>query len=178
MQGVNKAFILGRLGNDPEAITFQDGNMITNLSVATGETWTDRNGQKQESTQWHRIRLNGKLAELGMRMLAKGSQVYIEGSIKTRKWMDKNNQSQYVTEVHAEKMEILTFLKPFNDNSLSNNQPQNAIGQQSQSLPDWNNQANQVNQSNQPMVSTNNRQQPQSITTYNTNSEPFPDIPF
>ena len=171
MQGVNKAFILGRLGNDPEAITFQDGNMITNLSVATSETWTDRNGQRQESTQWHRIRLNGKLAELGMRMLAKGSQVYIEGALKTRKWMDKNNQAQYVTEVHAERMEILTFLKPLNDSSSANTQPSSNVGQQPQNLPAWNNQVNQP-------ITPNTSQQPQSITTHNTNNEPFPDIPF
>ncbi|OBX56719.1 hypothetical protein A9Z61_11225 [Moraxella osloensis] len=177
MKGVNKAFILGHLGNDPEAITFQDGNMITNLSIATSEVWTDRNGQRQESTQWHRIRLNGKLAELGMRMLAKGSQVYIEGSLKTRKWMDKNNQPQYVTEVHAEKMEILTFLKPFNDNSLASNQPQNAVGQQTQNLPVWGDQANQVNQLNKSMV-TNTHQQPQSSTVNNTNNDTYPDIPF
>lgn len=177
MKGVNKAFILGHLGNDPEAITFQDGNMITNLSIATSEVWTDRNGQRQESTQWHRIRLNGKLAELGMRMLAKGSQVYIEGAIKTRKWLDKNNQPQYVTEVHAEKMEILTLLKPLNDNSLSSNQPQNANGQRPQNLPDWGNQANQANQSSQPMV-TNIHQQPQSSMVNNMNNDPYPDIPF
>lgn len=177
MRGINKAIILGNLGNDPQPVTFQDGNMIANLSIATSETWTDRNGNQQESTQWHKIRLSGKLAEIAMRMLAKGSQVYIEGSLKTRKWMDKNNQPQYVTEVHAEKMEILTFLKPFNDNSLSSDQTQPVIGQQPQSLPNWNNQANQVNQSNQPRVN-NTRQQPQSITKYNTNNDTFPDIPF
>ena len=108
MKGINKAIILGNLGADPQQVTFQDGGMIANLSIATSENWTDRNGNPQESTQWHKVRLSGKLAELGMRLLAKGSQVYVEGPIKTRKWVDKNNQTQYTTEIYAEKMELLS----------------------------------------------------------------------
>lgn len=111
MRGINKAIILGNLGADPQAVTFQDGNTIVNLSIATSESWTDRSGNPQENTQWHKVRLSGKLAEIGLRMLAKGSQVYVEGSIKTRKWTDKNNQPQYITEIYAEKMEIITFTK-------------------------------------------------------------------
>lgn len=108
MKGINKAIILGNLGADPQQVTFQDGGMIANLSIATSENWTDRNGNPQESTQWHKVRLSGKLAELGMRLLAKGSQVYVEGPIKTRKWVDKNNQTQYTTEIYAEKFELLS----------------------------------------------------------------------
>lgn len=114
MKGINKAIILGNLGADPQQVTFQDGGMIANLSIATSENWTDRNGNPQESTQWHKVRLSGKLAELGMRLLAKGSQVYVEGPIKTRKWVDKNNQTQYTTEIYAEKFELLSGGKSLN----------------------------------------------------------------
>lgn len=107
MKGINKVFILGNVGADPEAITFQDGGMITNFSVATSESWTDKSGQRQQSTQWHRIKLSGYLADLGMRMLTKGSKVYIEGSIHTRKWNDDKGMAQYITEIHAKKMELL-----------------------------------------------------------------------
>ncbi|BFL71291.1 single-stranded DNA-binding protein (plasmid) [Moraxella osloensis] len=120
MKGINKAIILGNLGTDPQQVTFQDGGMIANLSIATSENWTDRNGNPQESTQWHKVRLSGKLAELGMRLLAKGSQVYVEGPIKTRKWVDKNNQTQYTTEIYAEKMEIITSAKQNNDAQAPN----------------------------------------------------------
>lgn len=108
MKGINKAIILGNLGADPQQVTFQDGSMIANLSIATSENWTDRNGNPQENTQWHKVRLSGKLAELGIRLLTKVSQVYIEGQIKTRKWVDKNNQTQYTTEIYAEKFELLS----------------------------------------------------------------------
>ncbi len=107
MKGINKVFIIGNVGADPEAITFQDGSMITNFSVATSESWTDKSGQRQQSTQWHRIKLSGYLAELGMRILIKGSKVYIEGSIHTRKWNDDKGITQYITEIHVKKMELL-----------------------------------------------------------------------
>lgn len=108
IKGINQAIILGTLGAEPQQVNFQDGNFIVNLSVATSDTWTDRNGNPQESIQWHKVRLSGKLAESGMRLLAKGSQVYVEGPIKTRKWVNKNNQTQYTTEIYAEKMELLS----------------------------------------------------------------------
>lgn len=108
MKGINKVFILGNVGADPEAITFQNGGMVTNFSVATSEKWTDKqSGEKRETTEWHRIKLSGYLADLGMRMLTKGSKVYIEGSIHTRKWNDDNGMAQYITEIHAKKIELL-----------------------------------------------------------------------
>lgn len=120
MKGINKAIILGNLGADPQQVTFQDSGMIANLSIATSENWTDRSGNPQESTQWHKVRLAGKLAEVGLQMLSKGSQVYIEGSIRTRKWTDKNNQTQYTSEIYADKMEIITYAKQNNDAQATN----------------------------------------------------------
>lgn len=135
MKGINKVFILGTLGADPQPFTFQDGNTIANLSLATSEKWNDRNGQPQETTQWHKIKLSGKLAEIALSMLAKGAEVYIEGSLKTRKWVDKNNQTQYITEILGDKMEIITSPKQLHTqakDSLHTNQNtslNNAMGQ-------------------------------------------------
>ncbi|MFW2178477.1 MULTISPECIES: single-stranded DNA-binding protein [unclassified Moraxella] len=107
MKGINKAIIIGNLGADPEGVSFADGGMITNFSIATSEVWTDNNGNRQENTQWHKIRLNGKLADLGLRFLKKGSKVYVEGAIKTRKWNNDKGVARYITEIHAERFEVL-----------------------------------------------------------------------
>jgi len=101
MRGVNKVILVGTLGRDPEVKYAANGNAITNLSVATSEQWTDKNtGQKQEKTEWHRVVLFGKLAEIAGQYLRKGSQVYLEGKLQTRKWQDQNTgQDRYTTEV-------------------------------------------------------------------------------
>jgi single-strand DNA-binding protein len=107
VRGVNKAIIVGTLGRDPEVRYSANGNPIANLSVATSEQWNDRNsGERQEKTEWHRVVIFGKLAEIAGQYLNKGSQVYLEGKIQTRKWQDQNSgQDRYSTEI---------VLDPFN----------------------------------------------------------------
>lgn len=112
MRGVNKVIIVGTLGADPDIKYAANGNAIANLSVATSEEWNDKNtGQKQQKTEWHRVVIFGKLAEIAGAYLAKGSQVYLEGKLQTRKWQDQNGQDRYATEVvlsgYDGKMEML-----------------------------------------------------------------------
>lgn len=105
---VNKAIIVGNLGADPDVRTTQSGQMVATLSIATSDSFTDKQGQRQERTEWHRVVVWGKLAELAQRYLAKGRKVYVEGRIQTRKWTDQNTgQDRYSTEVVARE---LTFL--------------------------------------------------------------------
>ena len=100
MAGINKVILVGNLGAKPEVKYASNGNAISNLSVATSESWTDKNtGQKQERTEWHRVSLFGKLAEIAGQYLDKGSKVYVEGKLQTRKWQDQNGQDRYTTEV-------------------------------------------------------------------------------
>lgn len=114
MASVNKVIIVGRLGNDPEVRQFQNGGGVTNISVATSESWTDKNtGEKREQTEWHRVALFNRLGEIAAQYLRKGSLVYIEGSLNTRKWQDANGQDRYSTEIRANNM---TMLDSRNDN--------------------------------------------------------------
>ena len=107
MAGINKAIIVGRLGNDPEIRYSQQGAAIVNLSIATSEEWFDKtSGEKRERTQWHRIVVFGKLGEICEKFLAKGRQVYIEGRIQTRDY-DKDGQKHYITEIVATTVEFL-----------------------------------------------------------------------
>lgn len=100
MAGVNKVIILGRLGKDPEARSFQNGGKVVNLRVATSERYKDREGNQQERTEWHSIAIfNEKLGEIAERYLRKGSEVYVEGQLETRKWQDKEGQERYTTEI-------------------------------------------------------------------------------
>ncbi len=103
-RGVNKAIIVGNLGADPQVRYMPSGSAVTNLSVATTDTWKDRQtGQPQEVTEWHRITLYNRLAEIAGQYLRKGSKVFIEGSLRTRKWQDKSGQERYTTEIIANK---------------------------------------------------------------------------
>lgn len=107
-KGINKAIIIGNLGQDPEARVMSSGSSITNLSIATSESWTDKNtNQRQERTEWHRVVLFNRLAEVAAQYLRKGSKVYIEGSIRTRKWQDQSGQDRYSTEIVASNMQML-----------------------------------------------------------------------
>ena len=100
MKGINKVILVGHLGGDPEVRTTQGGNAMANLNVATSESWTDKNThQKMEKTEWHKVVLFGKLAELAGQYLKKGSKVYLEGKLQTRKWQDQQGQDRYTTEV-------------------------------------------------------------------------------
>ena len=100
MAGINKVILVGNLGAKPEIKYASNGNAISNLSIATSESWTDKStGQKQERTEWHRVSLFGKVAEIAGQYLDKGSKVYLQGKLQTRKWQDQNGQDRYTTEV-------------------------------------------------------------------------------
>ena len=108
MAGINKVIIVGFLGNDPDVRTMPNGELVVNISVATSERWTDKNsGEKKEVTEWHRIVLYRRLAEIADQYLTKGSQVYIEGRLKTRKWQDSNGQDRYTTEIQGDNLQML-----------------------------------------------------------------------
>lgn len=108
MASVNKVILVGNLGKDPETKYLPSGDAVTNFSIATTESWKDKSsGEKKESTEWHRISTFGKLAEICGEYLKKGSAVYIEGSIKTRKWQDKEGIDRYSTEIKADRMQML-----------------------------------------------------------------------
>lgn len=108
MRGVNKVIIIGNLGADPEVKQFQNGGNVTSISVATSEKWNDKQtGEPREQTEWHRISLYNKLGEIAAQYLRKGSSVYIEGSLRTRKYQDQNGQDRYITEIRADQMQML-----------------------------------------------------------------------
>ena len=107
MASVNKVILVGNLGRDPEVRYMPDGGAITNVSIATTDIWKDKSGEKQEKTEWHRVVFFSKLAEIAGEYLKKGSQVYIEGRLQTRKWQDKDGQEKYMTEVVADRMQML-----------------------------------------------------------------------
>ena len=107
-RGVNKVILVGNLGNDPETRAFPSGDMVTNITLATSETWKDKQtGQPQERTEWHRVVFHRRLAEIAGEYLHKGSKVYIEGSLKTRKWQGQDGQDRYTTEIVAREMQML-----------------------------------------------------------------------
>src|SRR2546429_4369145 len=108
MASVNKVILIGNLGRDPETRYSPDGAAITNVSVATTSQWKDKNtGEKREETEWHRVAFFGRLAEIAGEYLKKGSPVYIEGRLRTRKWQDKDGQDRYTTEIVADVMQML-----------------------------------------------------------------------
>lgn len=107
MVSVNRAILVGNLGRDPELRYLPNGDAVANFSIATTETWKDKEGNKQEATEWHRISFFGRLAEVCGQYLKKGSAVYIEGSIRTRKWTDSEGQDRYSTEIRGDRMQML-----------------------------------------------------------------------
>ena len=108
MKGINKVIIVGNLGADPDSRAMPSGNAVTNISVATSESWNDRDtGEKQEKTEWHRVVFFNRLAEIAAQYLNKGSQVYVEGKLQTRKWEDKEGNERWTTEVVANQMQML-----------------------------------------------------------------------
>lgn len=107
-RGVNKVILIGNLGNDPDTRYMPSGGAVSNFSLATSESWKDKStGEKKERTEWHRIVTFGRLGEIAAEYLNKGSQVYIEGSLRTRKWKDREGVDRYTTEVVAGKLEML-----------------------------------------------------------------------
>lgn len=107
-RGVNKVILIGHLGADPETRAMPSGSSVANLRIATTESWRDKqSGEQQERTEWHRVALFGRLAEIASEYLRKGSQVYIEGSLRTRKWQDKQGNERYSTEIIGSEMQML-----------------------------------------------------------------------
>ena len=118
MRGVNKVILVGVLGKDPETKTFANGGSLTQFSIATSEAWADKTtGERKEQTEWHNIVLQNKLGEIAQQYLRKGSKVYIEGSLNTRKWTDQNGQDRYTTQIKGQQMQML-------DSANGNNQQQ------------------------------------------------------
>ncbi|BCN92596.1 single-stranded DNA-binding protein [Thiomicrorhabdus immobilis] len=197
MRGVNKVILVGTLGADPEVKYAANGNAIANLSVATSEEWNDKNtGQKQQKTEWHRVSMFGKLAEIAGQYLKKGSQVYLEGKLQTRKWQDQNGQDRYTTEVVLSgfdgTMQMLgggnrqggdaSFDQGFNQAPMGGmggqapmGQPQGGFNQQPRQ------QANPMGQQNvAPMGGMGGQQpaQPQRAPAYAPNDFDDDDVPF
>ena len=108
MASINKVILIGNLGKDPETRYAPSGDAICNITLATTDTWRDKaSGEKREATEWHRVVFFGKLAEIAGQYLRKGSSVYVEGSLRTRKWQDKDGQDRYTTEIRADEMKML-----------------------------------------------------------------------
>jgi single-strand DNA-binding protein len=108
MASVNKVILVGNLGRDPETRYMPNGEAVTNVTIATSDSWTDKtSGEKKEATEWHRVTFYRRLAEVAGEYLKKGSQIYVEGKLRTRKWQDKDGQDRYTTEVIAEVMQML-----------------------------------------------------------------------
>ena len=107
-RGVNKVILVGNLGKDPETRYMPSGSAVTNLTLATSESWKDKqSGEQQERTEWHKVAMFGRLAEIAAEYLRKGSQVYIEGKLRTRKWQDKEGKDRWTTEIVADEMQML-----------------------------------------------------------------------
>lgn len=154
-RGVNKVILVGNLGNDPEVRYMPNGDAVANLSLATSESWKDQQGQVQERTEWHRLTMYRRLAEVAGQYLQKGSQIYVEGKLHTRKWQDQQGQDRYTTEVIVENMQMLggrevgsgNQQRPQgNQQSRQQGAPQNAGGYQQRSQSQGSGQPPQRNQ--------------------------------
>lgn len=148
MASVNKVILVGNLGADPEVRKFDNGGMIATISIATSDKWTDKQtGEAKEHTEWHRIIFNDRLAEIVSQYLRKGASVYVEGSLRTRKWTDNNGIDRYSTEVRANSMQMLGSRS---DNGTYNNNYNNANKQPNKPDPAY----NQQNTNNQASYHT------------------------
>ena len=138
---MSNVIVVGTLGKDPETKTFPNGGSLTQFSMATSESWTDKStGEKKEQTEWHRIVLSNRLGEIAQQYLRKGSKVYIEGSLRTRQWTDQNGQERYTTEIRGEQMQMLDSPRAenqsnynqggYNQNQQGFNQKQGGYGGQ------------------------------------------------
>ncbi|GAA0856450.1 single-stranded DNA-binding protein [Aliiglaciecola litoralis] len=116
-KGVNKVILVGNIGQDPEVRYMPNGNAVANLSLATSESWKDQQGQMQERTEWHRLTMYRRLAEIAGEYLRKGSQIYVEGKLQTRKWQDQQGQDKYTTEIIVDQMQMLGGRGGQGDNS-------------------------------------------------------------
>ncbi len=137
MASVNKVILVGNLGQDPEVKYMPSGGAVTNISIATTDTWKDKaTGEKKDKTEWHRVVFFNRLAEIVGEYLRKGSTVYVEGNLRTRKWQDQNGQDRYTTEIVAREMQMLGG-KPGGSSDFQQNQsaPQGQASAQGQAAP-------------------------------------------
>ncbi len=125
MAGVNKVIIVGRLGKDPETRTIGNGGTVATITVATSENWVDKEGHKQERTEWHRVVAWGKLAEICGKHLSKGRQVYVEGRLQTRSWEDQQGQKKYSTEIVASTVQFLGSASERSENTSTSRENDN-----------------------------------------------------
>src|SRR3954470_5682113 len=125
MASVNKVILVGNLGRDPETRYTTGGDAVTNIRLATTDTWQDKNGEKQEKTEWHSIVFYGRQREIASEYLKKGRQIYVEGRLQTRKWQDKEGQDRYTTEIVADRMQMLGSRAGGSD-SMSGGEPRAA----------------------------------------------------
>ena len=136
-RGINKVIIVGNLGADPETRYMPSGSAVTNLSVATSEQWKDKqSGEQKERTEWHKVAMFNRLAEIAAEYLRKGSQVYIEGKLRTRKWQDKDGNDRWTTEVVADEMQMLGGRSGGSCGSASMNQDPGPASAPAQPGPD------------------------------------------
>jgi single-strand DNA-binding protein len=135
-KGINKVILVGNLGQDPETRSFPDGGSVTNISIATSESWKDKQtGQQQERTEWHKVVFKNRLAEIAAQYLRKGSKVYVEGSLRTRKWTNQQGQEQYTTEIHAREMQMLDSRSESGNTNNAQSAPQSPQQQAPQPAP-------------------------------------------
>lgn len=179
-RGINKVILLGHLGRDPEVKYMPNGNAVANITIATSESWKDKNtGQQQDRTEWHRVVIFGKLAEIAGQYLKKGSLVYIEGQLQTRKWTDQSGQDRYTTEIVVNMQGTMQMLdrKGSNDNSgdFGSSQDYGYQGQQQQPQQSYGNQGG--SNQNYQQSRNNTQQQPaqQAAPTFDDFDD---DIPF
>lgn len=126
-RGINKVILVGNLGADPETRYMPNGNAVTNVSIATSDSWKDKQtGEQQERTEWHRVVFFNRLGEIAGEYLKKGSKIYVEGAIRTRKWQDKNGQDRYSTEIVASEMQMLDSRGSAGDYSQDSSQASSA----------------------------------------------------
>lgn len=197
-RGVNKVILVGNLGQDPEVRYMPNGNAVANVTLATSENWKDQQGQQQERTEWHRVVMFRRLAEIAGEYLRKGSKVYIEGKLQTRKWQDQQGQDRYTTEIVANEMQMLDSRGAGQGMGQGQGVPaQNNWGNQNQQAGGFNQPASQPQQqggfnqqpqgggfNNNPSQSAPRPQQapsqsPQQQPTYNEPPMDFDDdIPF
>ncbi|WP_374335064.1 single-stranded DNA-binding protein [Methyloversatilis sp.] len=129
MASVNKVILVGNLGRDPETRYAPNGDAICNITVATTDNWKDKQtGEKKELTEWHRVSFYGRLAEIAGQYLKKGSSVYVEGSLRTRKWQDKEGNDRYTTEIRAEQMQMLGSRPAGGDTAPARQAPRSGAG--------------------------------------------------
>jgi single-strand DNA-binding protein len=170
-RGVNKVIIVGNCGQDPETRFMPSGGAVTNLSIATSESWKDKNtGDQQERTEWHRVTFYNRLAEIAGEYVKKGSKIYVEGSLRTRKWQAQDGQDRYTTEIIASEMQMLDTRS---GGQGGYDAPQQQGGGYQNSAPQQNNSApQQGQQQNAPQQNAPQQQAPQGMDSFDD------DIPF